>query len=75
MKAVRNRIHERTDSSALGLPMAEIVAQLNPIIRGWRNYFVIGHSMRQLRILDRYVWFRLWKSATARHGFRFHRLV
>jgi RNA-directed DNA polymerase len=70
MKAVRNRIRERTDRSALGLPMAEIVAQLNPIIRGWRNYFVIGHSMRQLRMLDRYVWFRLWKSATARHGFR-----
>ncbi len=70
MKAVRNRIRERTDRSALGLPMAEIVAQLNPIIRGWRNHFVIGHSMRQLRMLDRYVWFRLWKSATARHGFR-----
>jgi RNA-directed DNA polymerase len=70
MKAVRNRIRERTDRSALGLPMAEIVAQLNPIIRGWRNYFVVGHSMRHLRTLDRYVWFRLWKSATARHGFR-----
>ena len=70
MKAVRNRIRERTDRSALGRPMAEIVAQLNPIIRGWRNYFVVGHSMRHLRTLDRYVWFRLWKSATARHGFK-----
>jgi RNA-directed DNA polymerase len=70
MNAVRDRIRERTDRSALGMPLAEIVAQLNPIIRGWRNYFVIGHSMRQLRTLDRYVWSRLWKSATARHGFR-----
>lgn len=72
MKAVRSQIRQRTDRSALGIPLAEIVNRLNPIIRGWRNYFAIGHSMRQLRLLDRYVWFRLWKSAEARHGFRGH---
>jgi group II intron reverse transcriptase/maturase len=70
MNAVRNQIRQRTDRSLLGTPLAEIVTHLNPIIRGWRNYFVVGHSMRQLRTLDRYVWFRLWKSAAARHGFR-----
>ena len=70
MNAVRNQIRQRTDRSSLGTPLAEIVTHLNPIIRGWRNYFVVGHSMRQLRTLDRYVWFRLWKSAAARHGFR-----
>lgn len=70
MNAVRNQIRQRTDRSALGTPLAEIVTRLNPIIRGWRNYFVVGHSMTQLRTLDRYVWYRLWKSAAARHGFR-----
>ena len=70
MNAVRSQIRQKTDRSTLGVPLAEIVNRLNPIIRGWRNYFVIGHSMRQLRTLDRYVWFRLWKSAAARHGFR-----
>ncbi len=70
MKAVRSQIRQRTERSALGVPLAEVVNKLNPVIRGWRNYFVIGHSMRQLRTLDRYVWLRLWKSATARHGFR-----
>jgi RNA-directed DNA polymerase len=70
MKTVRSRIRQLTDRSTLGVSMPEIVSKLNPVIRGWRNYFDIGHSMRQLRALDRYVWFRLWKSATARHGFR-----
>ena len=70
MKAVRSQIRQRTERSALGVTLAEVVNKLNPVIRGWRNYFVIGHSMRQLRTLDRYVWLRLWKSAAARHGFR-----
>jgi RNA-directed DNA polymerase len=70
MKTARSQIRQLTNRSTLGVTMLEIVNQLNPVIRGWRNYFDIGHSMRHLRALDRYVWFRLWKSATARHGFR-----
>ena len=36
-----------------------MVAKLNPIIRGWRNYFRIGNATKKLQDLDRYVRQRL----------------
>ena len=39
--------------------LSEIVARLIPVIRGWRNYFRMGNSTRQLQQLDWYVRLRL----------------
>ena len=37
------------------------VEKLNPLIRGWRNYFQHGNSTRRFKQLDEYVWMRLWR--------------
>lgn len=66
MKQVRRRIREQTDRGGLREPMTAIVAKINPIVRGWRNYFRVGNSTRALQALDRYLSMRLWKWLRAR---------
>jgi group II intron reverse transcriptase/maturase len=44
MQAVRSQIRAETERRGLKDTMTAIVAKLNPIIRGWRNYFRIGNS-------------------------------
>jgi len=50
-----------------------IVGKLNPIIRGWRNYFKTGNSTRKFQQLDRYLFFRLSRFMKEQGGNR-HRL-
>lgn len=68
MKSARAAIRERTSRSALRHPPADLVKNLNPAIRGWRNYFVIGNSSKKLRALDRYLRHRLRIFLSARLG-------
>ena len=68
MKTVRSKIRQITDRSRKRLPLAKIVGDLNPVIRGWRNYFSIGNSTQKLKDLDRYVWLRARKSFLANQG-------
>jgi len=51
----------------LGAPQAAVIAQLNPIIRGWAAYFSIGVSSRAFALIDNYTWNVLWKWARQRH--------
>ena len=37
------------------------VEKLNPLIRGWRNYFQHGNSTKRFKQLDEYVWMKLWR--------------
>ncbi len=45
----------RSDRNSL----ADCVRFLNPVLRGWGQYFRVGNSNRQFHLLDRYVTFRL----------------
>lgn len=66
MKTIRRRIRQLTQRSGQRLSLAEIVTHLNPVIRGWRNYFRIGNASKKLQDLDRYVRGRLWLGARLR---------
>jgi RNA-directed DNA polymerase len=40
----------------------EAIQKVNPVIRGWGNYFRYGHSFLQFEKVDRYVYWRLrWR--------------
>ena len=42
--------------------MTEAIQRVNPIVRGWGNYFRYGNSFEQFEKVDRYVWWRLrWR--------------
>jgi hypothetical protein len=45
-----------------------IVADLNPVLRGWGNYFRTGNAARRFNQLDSYVWRRLRALRVQRKG-------
>ena len=72
MQAIRSEIHELTSRRRLAEGLDEIVNQLKPVIRGWRDYFQIGNSTKKLQELDRYVQQRLRRLVKAMRGTRGH---
>jgi RNA-directed DNA polymerase len=72
MKSVRKKIHGITDRKQLRKTLQEIIKYLNPVIRGWRNYFRSGNSTKKLQQLDMYLWQRLWRWGRRRTGSRGH---
>jgi group II intron reverse transcriptase/maturase len=61
MTAVRERIRAVTDWRRWGRmrDIRPVIAELNPILRGWGNYFRTGNASRHFASLDRYVHERL----------------
>ena len=55
--------------AARGKDIREVIADLNPILRGWGNYFRTGNAANKFIQIDRYVVWRLTRpdasSATA----------
>lgn len=70
MRKVRATLRQLTERRRLRVDLAELVRSLNPVIRGWRNYFRVGNSTKKLADLDRYVRFRLWTFLRKRRGSR-----
>ena len=67
MKKIRARLRELTQSSWLYAKPEDIVARLNPVIRGWRNYFAGANATKRFQQLDSYVQLRLRKMYWRRH--------
>jgi len=70
MKAVREKIRQITTRKRLSNPLEEVIKYLNRVIRGWRNYFRIGNSSRQLQGLDYYIEHRRRRWVNANKGKR-----
>ncbi len=69
MTRVRGKIHGLTDRSRNGVKdVRVIIADLNPVLRGWGNYFCTGNAARKFNQLDGYVWRRLHRFMVKRHG-------
>ena len=58
MKRIRERVHELTDARQSGQDVKQIIAKLNPVLRGWGNYFRTGNAERKFNQLDSYVYGR-----------------
>jgi RNA-directed DNA polymerase len=48
-------------------PWEEVVAELNPVLRGWAQYFVYGTRLMAYRAVDHYVWERVRHFLRRRH--------
>jgi len=49
-----------------------IIAELNPVLRCWRNYFRTGNADGEFNKVDRFVWTRLCRWHYRRGGQRHH---
>ncbi len=68
MASIRGKIRARTDRRYARLPLEWAVEDLNPVIRGWGNYFRYGNSGQKFDHIDAYVNERLALLASAKHG-------
>jgi len=61
MNAVRERIREVTNWRRWTRmwDIRDVIEELNPILRGWGNYFRTGNASRHFQTIDRYVTERL----------------
>jgi group II intron reverse transcriptase/maturase len=68
MKRVRQRVKELTPKSQCHADIRSVIARLNPVLRGWGNYFRTGNAATQFTQIDRYVCDRLRTLRVKRKG-------
>lgn len=68
MKRVRQRIKEVTPKHRCHADMRDIIGELNPILRGWGEYFRTGNAAGKFNRIDSYVWRRLIALRIKRKG-------
>jgi len=69
MKRVRTRVKELTGRRWYGAKdVREVIGRLNPVLRGWGNYFRTGNASRKFNQLDTYVFRRLHRFMVKRRG-------
>lgn len=68
MKRVRQRVKELTPRGRCHADLRAVIGTLNPVLRGWGNYFRTGNAARKFIKLDTYVWRRLKGLRCKRKG-------
>jgi group II intron reverse transcriptase/maturase len=67
---IRDRVRELTATRHSGQDVKQIIAELNPVLRGWGNYFRTGNADREFNKLDGFVYRRLRRWQLRRGGQR-----
>jgi len=68
MKQIRQRVKELTLRSRCHADLRDVIADLNPVLRGWGQYFRTGNAARCFNQIDGYVWKRLVDLRVQRKG-------
>ncbi|HEY9106456.1 MAG TPA: group II intron reverse transcriptase/maturase [Roseateles sp.] len=68
MNRVRDRVRELTPRGRCYLDMRSVIAELNPVLRGWGKYFQTGNSADHFLDVDDYVVKRLRSLRVKRAG-------
>jgi RNA-directed DNA polymerase len=72
MKRLRAKIRDRTGSNRGGADIRDVIADLNPVLRGWANYFRTGNATVKFQQVDRYAVKRLRKLMIRKRGRNLH---
>jgi len=69
MRRIRDKIRDRTGRNRVGVKdIREVIADLNPLLRGWGNYFRTGNAAVKFRQVDRYAAWRLKRLLIKKRG-------
>jgi len=69
MNRIRQRVRELTGRNRNGVKDVKVIIKdLNPILRGWGNYFRSGNAARKFLQIDSYVWRKLHRFMVRRKG-------
>ena len=68
MKRLREKVRAKTGRNRVGQDIREVIADLNPLLRGWGNYFRTGNAAGKFRQADDYVVFRLRRLMIKKRG-------
>jgi len=69
MKRLRDKIRDRTGRNRVGVKdIRDVIADLNPVLRGWGNYFRTGNAAIKFRQADRYAAWRLKRLLIKKRG-------
>jgi RNA-directed DNA polymerase len=72
MKRLWEKIRARTGRNRAGSDIREVIADLNPLLRGWGNYFRTGNAAVKFRQVDSHVAWRLKRLLLKKHGRNLH---
>jgi group II intron reverse transcriptase/maturase len=69
MKRIRERVKKLTGRNRQGAKDVRVlIRDLNPVLRGWGNYFRTGNAAKKFNAIDSYVWRRLKGFKVKRKG-------
>jgi len=68
MKRIRQKVRDKTQRRRCHADLREVIAVLNPILRGWGAYFGTGNAARSFNQIDSYVHERLLGLRIKRAG-------
>jgi len=68
MASIKDKARQATDRRFVGYSLETAVQRLNPVLRGWGNYFRVGNSSRKFSTVDSYVHMRLARLASTKYG-------
>jgi RNA-directed DNA polymerase len=68
MARLRAKVRDRTGRNRVGVDIRDVIADLNPILRGWGNYFRTGNAATKFIQIDRYVVWRLQRLLMKKRG-------
>ena len=68
MARMRAKVRERTGRNRVGVDIRDVIADLNPVLRGWGNYFRTGNAGVKFGQIDRYVVWRLFRLMVKKRG-------
>jgi group II intron reverse transcriptase/maturase len=68
MASIRAKVRALTAPSRVGAELGTIVADLNPVLRGWGAYFRQGNSSAKFGAVDGYVHERVARLASRKYG-------
>jgi RNA-directed DNA polymerase len=69
MKRLRDKVRDRTGRNRVGVrDIRLVIEEINPILRGWGNYFRTGNAAIKFRQIDDYVVMRLRDLMVKKRG-------